>query len=405
VGHSERNASVRAESAVWRSVEPGSTRIPPGMECTTHLRYREWDRIVSACASVALGASHSSVQTSSLMIWYTLILTLISPLPSPPPLAADFILSSIQYPIHHMANLPLLLAAVATIALVMIVLRRFLQPKRIKLSRNKPLNLPLIEKFDVIKPEEGMHTMLFRFGLPSKDATLDLAVGQHVSLVFEDSEGKTVSRSYTPITDNHTKGHVDLIIKVYPSMGGHPPGRMGNYLKNLEIGKTVSFLGPIGRLIYKGNGEFAITKVNTNRIMTTTTIKVDEIAMIAGGTGITPMLQIIRAITHNPQDKTKMTLIFGNQTVGDIMCRKELDECAAKRPNDFKLWYQVDRAPANPDTWKYGVGYVTKDVIEKQFPKPSPNVLVLVCGPPRMLEVMRNNLTELGYSTDRIYEY
>ena len=43
--------------------------------------------------------------------------------------------------------------------------------------------------------------------------------------------------------------------------------------------------------------------------------------MIAGGTGITPMLQIIRAALKNPLDRTKLSLIYANVNVEDILLR------------------------------------------------------------------------------------
>lgn len=53
--------------------------------------------------------------------------------------------------------------------------------------------------------------------------------------------------------------------------------------------------------------------------------RVKHIGMIAGGTGITPMLQIIRAVLRNKDDKTVMWLIFANQTEEDILLREELE--------------------------------------------------------------------------------
>ena len=57
--------------------------------------------------------------------------------------------------------------------------------------------------------------------------------------------------------------------------------------------------------------------------------------MIAGGTGITPMLQVIRAILKNPRDTTKLYLIFANQTEEDILLRQELESLQSDR---FHLW-------------------------------------------------------------------
>ena len=51
-----------------------------------------------------------------------------------------------------------------------------------------------------------------------------------------------------------------------------------------------------------------------------------ELGMIAGGTGITPMLQIIRAALKNPSDPTKLSLIYANVTSEDILLKKELEE-------------------------------------------------------------------------------
>jgi cytochrome-b5 reductase len=65
---------------------------------------------------------------------------------------------------------------------------------------------------------------------------------------------------------------------------------------------------------------------------------------VTGGTGITPMLQLIRHITKDPEDNTQMSLLFANQTEDDILLRKELEEVAREFPDQFKLWYTVDRA-------------------------------------------------------------
>lgn len=40
--------------------------------------------------------------------------------------------------------------------------------------------------------------------------------------------------------------------------------------------------------------------------------------MIAGGTGITPMLQLVRQVLKDKSDKTELSLLFANQ-VGLIM--------------------------------------------------------------------------------------
>jgi len=46
--------------------------------------------------------------------------------------------------------------------------------------------------------------------------------------------------------------------------------------------------------------------------------------MIAGGTGITPMLQLIRQCLKDPTDKTKLWLLFANQVTRNqnLLCKE-----------------------------------------------------------------------------------
>jgi len=68
---------------------------------------------------------------------------------------------------------------------------------------------------------------------------------------------------------------------------------------------------------------------------------VKEIGMIAGGTGIAPMYQVIRALLDDPTDKTKLHLLFANRSEADILMKEEL-EAAAKDPR-IKVHYTVDQ--------------------------------------------------------------
>ena len=64
---------------------------------------------------------------------------------------------------------------------------------------------------------------------------------------------------------------------------------------------------------------------------------------IIGGTGITPMLQLIRAVFRDTNDRTELSLLFANQTEDDILLREELEDVQKQFPERFKLWYTVDR--------------------------------------------------------------
>lgn len=99
--------------------------------------------------------------------------------------------------------------------------------------------------------------------------------------------------------------------------------------------------------------------------------------MIAGGTGITPMLQIIRAALKNPLDRTKLSLIYANVNYEDILLKKELDELAEKYPKRFTVYYVLNNPP---EGWTGGVGFVSKQQIEEKLPPTDSNIKILLCG-------------------------
>lgn len=65
---------------------------------------------------------------------------------------------------------------------------------------------------------------------------------------------------------------------------------MTQYLDNLNIGDTIEVTGPYGLIIYKGNGYLEIRKDKKSQPELR---HFNEIGLIAGGSGITPMLQVI----------------------------------------------------------------------------------------------------------------
>ena len=48
----------------------------------------------------------------------------------------------------------------------------------------------------------------------------------------------------------------------------------------------------------------------------------DGAGMLAGGTGITPMYQVINAILRDPSDRTQLSLVSANVGEDDILLRK-----------------------------------------------------------------------------------
>lgn len=192
---------------------------------------------------------------------------------------------------------------------------------------------------------------------------------------------------------------------------------MSQYLESLKVGDTITIRGPAGRLTYQNNGTFSIKKLRNEPAQIVQATKVN---MIAGGTGITPMLQLIRHILKTKDDETELRLLFGNQTEKDILVRKELEVMAATYPEQFKLWYTVDSPPDGKCCkkmkhylllllligWAYSSGFIDETMIKEHLFPPDSQTLVLMCGPPPMINfACVPNLDKLGYSKAQYFAY
>jgi len=245
-------------------------------------------------------------------------------------------------------------------------------------------------------------TRRFRFALPSPDHILGLPVGQHIYLSCK-VNGELVVKPYTPVTSDDDHGYMDLVVKVY-FKNVHPKfpegGKMSQYLEQMDIGDYIDVRGPNGLLQYDGRGVFSIRPDKKSPAVKKSA---KHVGMIAGGTGITPMLQLVRQALKDPEDKTQLSLIFANQTEEDILLRPELESVQAEHPDRFKLWYTLDRPQ---EGWKYSTGFISEDMIRDHLPPASEDPLILMCGPPPMIKfACIPNLEKLGHAPERIFAY
>ncbi|KAL3623914.1 NADH-cytochrome b5 reductase [Castilleja foliolosa] len=234
------------------------------------------------------------------------------------------------------------------------------------------------KEFKLVKKTQLSHNVAkFKFALPTPTSVLGLPIGQHISCRGKDSQGEDVIKPYTPTTLDSDVGYFELVIKMYPQ------GRMSHHFREMREGDYMSVKGPKGRFKYQPG-------------------QVRAFGMIAGGSGITPMFQVARAILENPSDQTKVHLIYANVTVDDILLKDELDSLATNYPDRFKIHYVLNQAP---EVWNGGVGFVTKEMIQAHCPAPASDIQILRCGPPPMNKAMAGHLTELEYSSEMQFQF
>ena len=97
-----------------------------------------------------------------------------------------------------------------------------------------------------------------------------------------------VQRAYTPVSSATAKGHIDLLIKLYlANETWRNGGKMTTGFHELEVGDEIEFKGPLGSFTYLERGLCRWRGVDR---------RIKTFGMICAGSGITPILQVVREI-------------------------------------------------------------------------------------------------------------
>lgn len=234
------------------------------------------------------------------------------------------------------------------------------------------------------------NTKHYVFELANPDDASGLVTASCLLAKYVTPKGSNVIRPYTPVSDVNQKGTIEFVIKTYPE------GKFSKHAYGLKPNDTVSFKGPIVKWKWEPN-------------------QFKHISLIGGGSGITPLYQLIHEISKNPEDKTQVDLFYGSLTKDDILMKDELDKIAAEHKDQIKVHYFLDQAPEN---WEGHTGFITKEFLKEHLPAPSKNAKIYVCGPPGMYKAISGNkvsptdqgevtghLADLGYTKENVFKF
>mmetsp|Transcript_7421 Transcript_7421/g.10961 ORF Transcript_7421/g.10961 Transcript_7421/m.10961 type:complete len:437 (-) Transcript_7421:1458-2768(-) len=216
------------------------------------------------------------------------------------------------------------------------------------------------------------HTKLFKFRLPSSSSKLPLKPGEHIQVkgFTEDDPNTPVERKYTPI---HLRdGYFDLLIKKYQN------GPVSSFFHRLKPGDKIQARGPHGLWQYSPN-------------------KYDNIIMLAAGTGITPMFQILESAfstnssstdslikLQTPEsDFTKFSLLYSSRSF--ILLYQELEKMKLKHADRLSIRHLVTKpipeafCPPDAIVNRLSLSQLEElnvfELLEKK------KVKILICGP------------------------
>ena len=160
------------------------------------------------------------------------------------------------------------------------------------------------EEKDVDQTAEDSFVHDYRESLEEESVLLEKEE-ENVFNLDDPSKYKEIVRFYNPISSNQTKGTFDLLIK------SDPKGKFSKKMaSNSYNGLKLKFKGFVGTYNHADS-----------------TKEFNKLVMLAGGSGITPMLQVITKSIEET-DSLSIDLIYCNKTKKDILLKQELDDIA-----------------------------------------------------------------------------
>lgn len=231
-------------------------------------------------------------------------------------------------------------------------------PREFKFNRPQKKEMTMMDpvayrKFELIEVEQVSHdTNIFRFSNGNSKLKPNIPIGKHIVVGFTKDE-KFVKKEYTPIGEGDD--YFELLVKKYDTGGASA------YLHSLNIGDKVSMKGYFG-----------------NFVMPT---KVKYLILFAAGTGIAPMVSILKSI----KDDTNVLLIYSNKTEDDILLESTLNTCI--NSINLKVEHLLSRPKSDLYTPQKGDQSIIDGILTKYFGDALPlinlesDVYYLVCGP------------------------
>jgi len=201
---------------------------------------------------------------------------------------------------------------------------------------------------------------LFRI-VPDDKKNMGFKPGQFVKLC--DVEER-VYRPYS-IASSPDEEYLEFAVKMVG-------GQFTSYLDGLRVGDALLVDGPFGDFTFEGQ---------------------EKCVFIAGGTGIAPLMSIIRYIEEK-NVKGDFTLFFSCKHTKDILFRDELEKL-----ENVKAVFTLTRE--EPEDWKGEKGRVCEEMINK-YVKDVEKQHWYVCGPLAMCLNLRKRIVGMGGKDEKI---
>jgi len=228
--------------------------------------------------------------------------------------------------------------------------------------------------------EETKDAISIVFNHPA-EGRIQYKSGQFLTLIAP-VQGKDVRRAYSLCTSPFVDQDLAVTVKRVDN------GLMSNWLPdNLKAGGKLKVMEPMGQF----TTEFS--KTNKRHII-----------MFAGGSGITPIMSIIKSILSEEPDSI-CSLIYCNRDIDSIIFKTELDKLQTIDEGRLHVIHILDNAPMN---WQGYSGLLNHDMLGKLLERiPDWGIdktTYLMCGPEGMMKNVDTLLDARHIPKEKIFK-
>ena len=225
--------------------------------------------------------------------------------------------------------------------------------------------------------KEAAKTVAISFNIPSElKETFKFTAGQYLTL-NSIINGEDVRRSYS-ICSSPNEEEITVAVKAIEN------GKFSNFAYNqLNEGDSLKVMAPMGNFIVK-NAEENGTHV-----------------FYAAGSGITPVLSMIKALTAN-NAACKIELFYGNRSINDIIFKSDLDALAAKY-DGLNVHYILSREDSGSKLLNGRIDASKCSDLYNSFLSDASIAGVYLCGPEAMINTVRDFYNLKNFDKSKIH--
>ncbi len=202
--------------------------------------------------------------------------------------------------------------------------------------------------------------------------------GQHIG-VRATIDGQEVRRTYS-ICSAADERHLRIGVRL------HERGSMSGHLgRSLRVGDRLEVLPPTGRFFVTPDAQAMCTY-----------------CAFAGGSGITPILGIMKSVLrHEPG--SRFSLFYANRMTASVMFAEELLALKDQYPQRLALYFLMSREPQDVELFNGRLDAEKVGVLGRELFDPRGVDAYFLCGPDTMIESVQKGLLALGVEQSRIH--